>query len=739
MTWDATRQRIVLHGGWAPVQRRCLDRNGTCADTWEWDGVGWRLAHDGAAPSPGHRYGHAIAHDPSRGVTVLFGGHRPRGRGAGVLDDTWEWDGEAWTERPVAAHPGTRMHHALAWDPGRQAVVLFGGQGGSCQSEPTHACGDTWAWDGERWEGVESAEHPTGRGYGRLTYDEEREELLLLGGSDTDGPRTDSWALRAEGWVRRFADLAIPEWGQAAHSSALGTVVLFGFRDEEACDETAGCGRTLTLGPLGWEERAERAAYLVVGASFVWDGRREVGVRHGGWPSDDYRGEAGTWEWDGWTWHLRAEAAAAPARRDHAAAYDPDRGVMVVFGGHDSDQEILGDTWEWDGETWTERPGEPAPVRRYDHAMAWDPVTRRVLLHAGIAADNACQAGEHWGCDDTWAWDGERWSELPAEPHPPAFLGADLGGVALTSAPAPSGVLYAGLGNGSGLFTWMWDGQAWAQQGPDPAPPRMYFPSLAWDPARAVVALFGRPLSQAAEDRPLEMWDWTAGAWTRRTPRRGPTQTAALVADERRRELLGLQGPAAGPFVWAPQRATPHLLVRFELTATDVLQPTPADPSRRRLESYRTWGQVGARGRAGEREVTGIVGTVSAFGHGGWEEVCREAESSLDEPRECAAWSHVASPCDDDDCPRPETWTDGAGGLVLGFAPEAPQGPTATPGEVSLDYAELRVRYWRTGCEVPSTRDPDGSEEGAPCTDGDPATRGESCRSVAGALVCAPP
>src|ERR1041384_5226009 len=38
---------------------------------------------------PPARYGHGVAYEPSRGVSLLFGG-------SGVNGDTWKWDGTTW-------------------------------------------------------------------------------------------------------------------------------------------------------------------------------------------------------------------------------------------------------------------------------------------------------------------------------------------------------------------------------------------------------------------------------------------------------------------------------------------------------------------------------------------------------------------------------------------------------------------------------------------------------------------
>jgi len=59
------------------------------AASWLWSKDGWRRS---ALAEPSPRNGHALASDPSRGRVVLFGGFRN-----GIdFDDTWEWDGLGW-------------------------------------------------------------------------------------------------------------------------------------------------------------------------------------------------------------------------------------------------------------------------------------------------------------------------------------------------------------------------------------------------------------------------------------------------------------------------------------------------------------------------------------------------------------------------------------------------------------------------------------------------------------------
>lgn len=55
----------------------------------------------------GKRFGHAMACDSSRGVTVFFGGEYGEvGEDSSFFDDTWEYDGRSW--RPITVENGVR-------------------------------------------------------------------------------------------------------------------------------------------------------------------------------------------------------------------------------------------------------------------------------------------------------------------------------------------------------------------------------------------------------------------------------------------------------------------------------------------------------------------------------------------------------------------------------------------------------------------------------------------------------
>jgi hypothetical protein len=188
--------KVILYGG--------TDATGAfLSDTWEWDGTRWtQLTTTGS--TPGGRFGHSMATlgakivlfgnvagptdtwtfdgtswtqaavdgptgedgglSDSRGFqtmatlggkVILFGGEQDANH---ILDDTWAWDGTAWTELTVANPPPARFHAAMATF--QNEIVLFGGAGAIPNGAPFLA--DTWTWDGTTWTQVATA-GPSGR------------------------------------------------------------------------------------------------------------------------------------------------------------------------------------------------------------------------------------------------------------------------------------------------------------------------------------------------------------------------------------------------------------------------------------------------------------------------------------------------------------------------------------------------------------------------------------------------
>lgn len=217
--YDSDRKTIVLHGGLGPP----WENPTRYGDTWEWNGTWRRIEGEG----PGVRDHHAMAYDPERRVIVLFGGSRTTANDAGepassLLGDTWTWDGATWRHLDVAGPP-TRSTHRMVWDDRRKVLLLFGGSGEEGN------LGDLWAWDGTAWTRLDEGTGPSARFATRLAWDAARGELVLYGGRGAGGDFEDTWIWDGSAWARRDVEGPGPlNVHEMAYDAKRKSVVLFG-------------------------------------------------------------------------------------------------------------------------------------------------------------------------------------------------------------------------------------------------------------------------------------------------------------------------------------------------------------------------------------------------------------------------------------------------------------------------------------------------------------------------------
>jgi cysteine-rich repeat protein len=158
---------VVVFGGRVGVVERG-------DDTWRWDPAsGWFLDEVDARPPASS--GAAMAFDPIRQAHVLFGGKDPFSR---LVAGTWVNAGSGWTLASDAG-PLSRVGTSLVFDPDAGKVVLFGGAPDVAE--------DLWEWDGDGWQqrGLPSTVTPVYRA--AVAYDALRHQLVVFGGRDAGG------------------------------------------------------------------------------------------------------------------------------------------------------------------------------------------------------------------------------------------------------------------------------------------------------------------------------------------------------------------------------------------------------------------------------------------------------------------------------------------------------------------------------------------------------------------------
>lgn len=191
MAYDEARSELVLFGGdgvWNPSDIS-LDQ------TWVRSKGCWSLAKPALSP-PRRGFG-AMAYDPIRKVTVLYGGQQDvAGKAPVFLNDTWLWDGANWTK--VDASPSPAVWSAVgAFDVASGQFIVYGNY---VNGPPAQ----TWAWNGTKWTQLHPTTSPPPRAGASLAYDPSSRKLVLFGGFSSGGgrPANDTWTWDGANWTQ---------------------------------------------------------------------------------------------------------------------------------------------------------------------------------------------------------------------------------------------------------------------------------------------------------------------------------------------------------------------------------------------------------------------------------------------------------------------------------------------------------------------------------------------------------
>ena len=185
MVYDAGNRRMVTFGGYD------LNTNRT-NDVWEYDAA-TRTWANVSGPGPSARQGAAMAYDPLRDRILLFGGTDDAGA---VLGDTWQWDtvAKTWSQLSLSPSPPARVGSRMVYDVANDRFVMQGGL-----SSASGLLSDTWRWDpvSGTWSnlmpGAGGAFSP--RAYHGLVYNTTNGRVTIFGGLVPSGYLNDLWGL----------------------------------------------------------------------------------------------------------------------------------------------------------------------------------------------------------------------------------------------------------------------------------------------------------------------------------------------------------------------------------------------------------------------------------------------------------------------------------------------------------------------------------------------------------------
>jgi MYXO-CTERM domain-containing protein len=503
MVFEKSNGKVLLFGGGLRGVSLAF------ADTWEWDlAKGWSQLAPATAPSA--RYDSAMVWDSQRSRAVLFGGMQKDQAGADgtPMQDMWEWDPgkSAWTERTTTGQkPSARYGHGLAYDPGRGLTVLVGGKDLAGKS----ALADVWDWNpsdaswAQRLTGSEP-NLPAGSMYASLVTDSSQGNLDLVAGLLSGIPSAQLWELdpAKATFTNRTASRNAPS-GRIYHAMAFcpatGKTYVFGGQDKtqqmlndlwewdgSAWSEVKSDVRPAARGNTAMAyDPSRRSLILFSGATRRSEDRRKDGL-------------GDTWEWQSGTrqWTQLFPASSPGKIFGHGMVTDMGRATVLLFG-YANDA-----VWEWNGSktTWTNRTPVPvsvAPLTEPGMAgaspyLTFDEGLQKMFYFAGFSSWSGLTSNSV-----SWLWD----------PVAAGWESRDSGdSVDFGSAPSPV-FAYDSLrrrqvtaaywtdstGATTSIKTWELDtkNSTWYLRTLPTGPTMATWPTMVFDSQRGVMVLFG--------------------------------------------------------------------------------------------------------------------------------------------------------------------------------------------------------------------------------------------------------
>jgi hypothetical protein len=533
-------------------------------DTWTYDdpagGVGsWtQLTTLKTQPSP--RYSAGVATDSTTSGVILFGGCGS----TCPLSDTWLFASGAWTDitTSVGVPPTARFGMAFGYSGSLQsgfADILFGGCSSSLPScnSGQGILRDTWELRGSAytWSNVLTSGScatklcPTARylmAYSSYQGPAGNWVLVLYGGVGTYGTiYGDSTDVMGQGWW--YFSYVSGSWGQANSPLTYNHVTAWitpfpvappvprydGMLVGLGCDGLqmfGGSSQTgSSLGDSWWAATAPSDGCVPgivtplpvpspeFGGSMVYDSLDSYDLLFSGCGSNCSNGTTWTYTagsaqpWNS-LWPSVNSANSPTARMNASMVYyvDPSHGVQeaILFGGVSATGTLLGDTWKFTGGTWAQLSlSGPSPREAAAFAFV-SGASPYAVLFGGCGS--TCPLGDTW--ELTWGTNGLAWSQLNPVHSPAARYGA-----AITYDPHDLYVvLFGGCGSTCPLSdTWEFAAGTWSQCGCSSSPGARWGAGMVWDAYDGYALLVGG----CSASCPLsDSWTFVGGRWTQTTP-----------------------------------------------------------------------------------------------------------------------------------------------------------------------------------------------------------------------------
>ncbi|NJM53526.1 MAG: hypothetical protein HC846_09155 [Blastocatellia bacterium] len=235
---------------------------------------------------------------------------------------------------------------------------------------------------------------------------------------------------------------------------------------------------------------------------------------------------------------LQENAPNLSVRNAHALVYDENLNKTILFGGADS-EKVLNDTWEFDGEKWSLISTNSSPPRRTFPTITYDSARKKILLFGGNRVLFGKDDNDYEFFNDFWEFDGKTWTKINV-PTPDGRAEASF----TYDRQRQKAVLFGGYRIENGTMkplsdTWEWNGKSW-QKMAEGIPTARSGAAIAYDKQRKKTVLFGGGIKSGGAN---ETWEWDGKTWREiKSAQTEPRYNSTMVYDESHGKIIRFGG-----------------------------------------------------------------------------------------------------------------------------------------------------------------------------------------------------
>lgn len=309
--------------------------------------------------TPGVRNAHSMIYHEKEGAVYLFGGASE----SEVKNDLWKWKQDKWI-KVEATGPVPRTFASMIYDSSKDRIVLFGGSKVLFGSgpNPNNLLNDTWIFRDGSWSEIFSSEVPSKRAESAMAFDPDRKRIVLFGGYEirakSYAPTGDTWEYDGSTWNLINQEGPSKRNGAAiSYDKSRNVIVLFGGSTGRN-GYGSGKGETWFLENHEWTKLDILQPTNIFNASMV--NSKDGTIRFGGWNGERRINE--TWILEVNQWTMLNPKQSPPARNHTAMVYDSQNDQIILYGGHDG-TNVFGDLWKYNSGQWEKLAKVPSKPR----------------------------------------------------------------------------------------------------------------------------------------------------------------------------------------------------------------------------------------------------------------------------------------------------------------------------------------------------------------------------------------